>query len=230
MRGISGRGDYVELLDQPGTPASELTGNLRDLRLLNRWLGWSTGVWSELRPLLRRLNGTAILLDVATGSGDVPRALSRRAARAGIDLQLIGTDVSRAVLADASRFTGNSLTLVQHDATALPFADASVDIATLCLAAHHLDPAQLVSVLQELARVCRLGIIVSDLERGRLAYVAARLMALVLRNRLTAHDGPVSVLRAYTVPELRALAREAGLRRVRVRRRFPFRMTLVGVR
>jgi hypothetical protein len=77
-------------------------------------------------------------------------------------------------------------------------------------------------------RVARRGLVVSDLERGRLAYVAARTMALVLRNRLTSHDGPVSVLRAYTALELRRVARTAGLRGVTASRRFPFRVILVA--
>ena len=76
--------------------------------------------------------------------------------------------------------------------------------------------------------MARRGVVVSDLERSAPAYVGARLMALVLRNPLTAHDGPVSVLRAYTPPELLALARRAGLRDVRVRRGVPFRMTLTA--
>jgi SAM-dependent methyltransferase len=230
LRGLSRRGSYTELLDQPGNDPRTLAGNLRDLRLLNRWLGWSAGVWAELRPLLRGQAGPLTLLDVATGSADVPRALARRAAREGVTLRLIGTDISAAVLADARRVSRHEVALIRHDATALPFADGSVDVALLCLAAHHLDPYQLAAALRELARVSRRAVIVSDLERGRLAYTGARLMALVLRNRLTAHDGPISVLRAYTVSELRALARAAGLRRGRVRRRFPFRMTLVAVR
>ena len=120
------------------------------------------------------------------------------------------------------------MALVRHEASTLPFANGSVDVATLCLAAHHLDPPDLTCTLAELWRVSRRGVIVSDVERGRLAYIGARLMALVLRNRLTAHDGPISVLRAYTAAELAALARAAGLRGVSVRRRVPFRMILIA--
>ena len=228
LRGISRRGDYEEILDQPGVPRIELAGNLAHLRLMNRWLGWSAAVWREVRSLLPAGASSATLLDVATGSADVPRTLTRRAAARGVELRAVGSDMSAAVLAEARRARGAAVALVRHDATAIPFADASVDIATLCLAAHHLDPPQLRAALAELWRVARRGVVVSDVERGALAYVAARLLALLLRNRLTAHDAPVSVLRAYTAPELRMLARRAGLRGVRVRRRFPFRVTLVA--
>jgi len=194
---------------------------------MNRWLGWSAGLWREVRPLLP-VSGPAVLLDVATGSGDVPRALVRRAVSAGVRLSVIGSDVSAAVLVEGQRQPGPAVALVQHDATALPFADGAVDVATLCLAAHHLGPGPLRATLAELWRVSRHGVVVSDLERSPAAYLGARLMALVLRNRLTSHDGPISVLRAYTAPELAGIARRAGLRRMRVRRRVPFRLILVA--
>jgi len=227
LRGIARRGDYDELLDQPGVPIAYLSENLAHLRLLNRWLGWSAGLWPMVRALLGDAD-RATLLDVATGSGDVPRDLARRALAQGTNLRLVGSDVSAAILLDAGRQPGPAIELVRHDATAIPCASASVDIATLCLAAHHLDPPALRAALGEMWRVSRRGIVVSDLERGRLAYIAARLMALVLRNPLTSHDGPVSVLRAYTEPELRRLAHGAGLRNLRVVRRFPFRLILTA--
>jgi hypothetical protein len=47
------------------------------------------------------------------------------------------------------------------------------------------------------------------------------------RNRLTRHDAPLSVRRAYDAREALALAREAGWRSPRVEREPFFRMTLV---
>ncbi|MGN6564846.1 MAG: hypothetical protein ACTHMU_19475, partial [Thermomicrobiales bacterium] len=57
-------------------------------------------------------------------------------------------------------------------------------------------------------------------------YLGARLLVTLLRNPMTHHDAPVSVLRAYTRAELRALAHTAGLAGARVTSRFPFRLLL----
>lgn len=226
LRGIGTRRELVELLDLPGNDPLALRQNLAHLRLLNRWLGWSAAVDRDLASLMRRhALRSAIVLDIATGSADIPRDLVRRAARRGAHLDAIATDVSRDVLAGARR-TG--LALAQHDGSLLPFRDESVDVVLCSLAAHHFPPHALRHTLSEMWRVARHGLIVSDLSRGRLSYVLARLMALVLRNPLTSHDGPVSVLRAYTPHELRSLGREAGLQRIRVRTSFPARMTLVA--
>jgi SAM-dependent methyltransferase len=231
LRGAGTRRDLAELLDQPGIDRRELAGNLRDLRLLNRGLGWSRAVWAEVDTLMRRRGlRTATVLDVATGSADIPRFLLHRAAARGLRLRMLASDVSAEVLAEA-RAAGAAeagVTLLRHEGICLPFRDGVIDAVLCCLAAHHFAPGALAQLLAEAWRVARHGVIVSDLTRGRGSYLAARLMALVLRNRLTAHDGPVSVLRAYTPAELETLARGAGLQHIRVRRCFPARMTLVA--
>ena len=69
--------------------------------------------------------------------------------------------------------------------------------------------------LGEAARLARHGVVVNDLVRSRLNWLGARLLlALTTRNRYTRHDGPLSVRRAYTKVELRALLAAAGLRPV----------------
>lgn len=238
LRGISHRGDYDEFLDRPRNDPATLAGNLRDLRLMNRGLGWARTVTAQTRSLLPARRDVS-LLDIATGSADVPRACARSLAREGYRVRAVGTDASAQVLAEARRNATHRsrsprsqpatppIALLRHDATLLPFADQSFDMVTLCLAAHHFDPPDLLDVLREMWRVCRCGIVVSDLERSVPSYLGARLMALVLRNPLTAHDGPVSVLRAYTRYELRALSSRAGLERVRFHRA-PFRMTMTA--
>lgn len=230
LRGTGHRRELDELLDQPHPDPHALAQNLWHLRLLNRWLGWTAAVAHDLNRLMERCGlREATVLDIATGSADIPHYLVRTAARQGRRITAIASDISGTVLAQArSLVAGDGVALVQHTGTALPFRDATVDFVLCNLAAHHFGPEALRCVLAEMWRVARYGVLVSDLSRSRGNYLAARLMALVLHNPLTAHDGPVSVLRAYTPDELRALADAAGLERPRVHGRFPARMTLIA--
>ena len=102
--------------------------------------------------------------------------------------------------------------LVHHDALRMPFADASVEIVTCAFALHHFSPRMATGLLCEMARVARIGVIVTDLRRSHAAYWGARLLARGMNNRLTRHDGPLSVLRAYTPVEVRSWMARAGLR------------------
>jgi hypothetical protein len=71
-------------------------------------------------------------------------------------------------------------------------------------------------------------VVVTDLVRSRLSYYAARLMlALTACHEVTRHDGPLSVLRAYSVGEVREMARLAGLTPVRVSTALGYRFVLV---
>jgi hypothetical protein len=72
------------------------------------------------------------------------------------------------------------------------------------------------------------GFILNDIRRCLAGYVAAWVASRVAtRNRLTHHDMPLSVLRAYTPDELRALLRQAGVRDASVTTHPLFRMAAV---
>jgi SAM-dependent methyltransferase len=219
------RSHAVELLDAPAHDLAALADNLRDLRDLDRILGGTALTWRALLPLLP--NAPATLLDVATGGADGPRRLAALARRRGYDLRPIASDRLRDALRLA-RASGARFPLIQHDALAIPLPDGAVDFVTCSLALHHFDPPAAAALLRELARVARRAMIVNDLRRGRLAYWGARLLALGPWHAMARHDGPLSVLRAYTLEEARALVAEARLRGARVEPMPLFRMLIIA--
>ena len=106
--------------------------------------------------------------------------------------------------------------------------DRSFDVVLCSLALHHFAPGEAVQVLREMDRLSRIGFILNDIRRCLAGYVAAWSASRVAtRNRLTRHDMPLSVLRAYTPHELRALLRQAGIPNARVTTHPLFRMAAV---
>jgi ubiquinone/menaquinone biosynthesis C-methylase UbiE len=121
----------------------------------------------------------------------------------------------------------SALDFVQAEGEALPFADAEFDVVTCNLALHHFDPPAAIALLAELRRVSAIAPLVCDLRRSRLAYIATQAFAtFAARNRLTKHDAPLSVLRAYSPQEALELAHRAGWLAPWVRRDAFFRMVL----
>ncbi len=214
----------LELMDRPVDAPDELEGNLADIAFANRWLGGVAPVTREIRRV-----GARTVLDIGSGAGDVPHALVRDGRRRGIDVRVTCLDRSAEMLAIARRRTGGDerLTFVQGEGERLPFDDASFDVVTCTLALHHFEPVPARELLHEMRRVARITPIVADLTRSTLAYAATWLYARAAsRNRLTRHDAPLSVRRAYAPDEAVALARDAGWRAPSVRREAFFRMTL----
>jgi ubiquinone/menaquinone biosynthesis C-methylase UbiE len=217
-----------ELLDVPGHDLAALADNLRDLRQLDLYLGGTALTWRALLPMLRGLpaSARATLLDVATGGADGPRRLAGMARRHGYDLRPLASDRLADVLRLA-RGAGASFPLIQHDALAIPLPDSTVDFVTCSLALHHFEPAGGVALLRELCRVARHGVIINDLRRSWMAYWGARLLALGPWHAMARHDGPLSVLRSYTLAEARALVGRAGLAGARVQAKPLFWMQIV---
>lgn len=221
-----------ELLDGEDLDPRLLAGNLREIRLINRYLGWN-GAGVRIVERLAREAGLRCFsyLDVATGSGDLPRAVLRSASRSGRQVEVAALDYSPAVLAAARDYLGSApVALYQGDARALPFPDHHFDIVSFALALHHFAPDEAAQILRELARVSRRAWLVVDAERSFPAYLGVNAMRLLLRNPLTRHDAPASVLRAYTLPELRGILDRTGLDDAHAASQFPFRLIAWGTR
>ncbi|HET7461753.1 MAG TPA: methyltransferase domain-containing protein [Longimicrobium sp.] len=223
-----------ELMDQPGQDHGELAVSLADLRAVNRWLGGTRVVLRHLSELVRRHPRDRYrIVDVATGSGDIPLHVARWAREENLDVEILATDNHPTTLELARKHVGPdpSVHAGFADALRLPFHDDEFDIGLLSTALHHFnDERDCIRVLRELHRVSRLGIIVNDLARSRTALAGARLLAATVwrRHPVTRHDGPLSVRRSFTPAELRSLAARAGLTRAAVHAHFPFRVALVA--
>lgn len=225
---VLSRRNEAELLDNPNDVLVDLPGNLRDLRILNRWFGGTSIAFWHVQSLLGKRDN-ANLLDVATGSADIPASIRQRLARKGIALEVVGLDSSEEVLAEARSHSAASVRLVQGDAEQLPWPDETFDIVTCCLAIHHFETEAAVRVLSEMWRVARVGVIVVDLRRGALALAGTWIVTrTVARNPVTRHDGPLSVWRAFTPAEMAHLVTVAGWRDGTLYRHRLFRQAVVA--
>uniref|UniRef100_C6E441 Methyltransferase type 11 n=1 Tax=Geobacter sp. (strain M21) TaxID=443144 RepID=C6E441_GEOSM len=212
----------LEFLDLPADvcSAEELEGTLADLRVVNRYLG-------DTRALLKHLsahmdgNEAVSMLDVATGSADLPVAVADWARKRGIGISLTGVDINLRSIDIARKVTAGypEITLKVADALALPFPDRSFDYVVCSKMLHHMKDPEAVSLIREMLRVARRGFLVIDLRRSWIAYGLIYLLTRIFtRNRITRYDGPLSVLKSFTAAELADLATKAGAGSFTIRR------------
>lgn len=204
-----------EILDG-AVPAADLAATLADLDRFNAWFGGYRLTLQSLHGIARRVavGRRLVVADVGGGRGDFATRLVgwARRARRPIRVVVVDRDAVALGLATAARRDCAEILLVQADATALPLRERSVDVVTTTLTLHHLEPAAALTALAEMGAAARHAVVVNDLLRTRLSLALVWLATRLLRaHPMSRHDGPLSVRRAYSADELRALAETAGL-------------------
>lgn len=199
-----------ELLDDPGADPALVTESFRHLARANRWFGGAAALQFGLRRLLQGARGTFTLLDIGTGSGDLPRRAERWGRRHGVQLRPVGLERS---LVAARLAQQRGVPCVVGCAGNLPFTDGTVDIVIMSQLLHHLSRGAASEVVRRATRIARLGVVVADLRRSGLAALGFRFASGLLRfDAETRADGITSLRRGYQPAELAALLRDAGVR------------------
>ena len=221
-----------ELLDAGEGTDDDVAGSLIDLRRINRFLGGRKVIMRAIETCLERTGPEQIsLLDVGTGSADLPMAISENCRESGIETFVAAVDLSERNLriARTRLGVGPEINLVRANSMSLPFAARSFDFVTASLFLHHFQDDDVVKLLADFARIARHAVIVNDLIRNLVPYYFTRIAGPFLaKSFLTRNDGPVSVLRGFTVSEMGELADRAGLKRRELKRIFPYRLSLVA--
>lgn len=200
-----------ELLDVDAGTEDEVRASLEDLRWLNRYFG---GVRTTTKLLTRVAEKTGVrklrFLDVGSASGDGPLFAQKYLAQRGVALET--TLLDRAISHFERNSTGAAPTAAAlcGDAMKLPFRDNTFDVAGSSLFVHHLEPEEVIRFVNEGLRIVRHAVIINDLRRSFLHWLAARAGVVVYRSRLTRFDAGASVRRAYTPKELRSMLRQTA--------------------
>jgi 2-polyprenyl-3-methyl-5-hydroxy-6-metoxy-1,4-benzoquinol methylase len=201
-----------ELLDDPRADAAVVVASLRDIARINRLFGGAAAAAARIDEFLGTVpaGSTVSLLDVGTGSGDIPRAAAVVAARRGVTLRVIGLERILAAAREAER-GGNAAVLV-GDGGRLPFAARSVDLVLCAKVLHHLPGAAGNQLLREMDRVARLGVVVADIRRSAVAAAGIWLASFPMQlHPVTRRDGVISVFRGFKGSELEGICADAGI-------------------
>lgn len=212
----------TELLDtDSGTPA-EVKASLGDLQWINRWFGGIATTEEMVERVARETRQSSLsLLEVAAGSGYVPETARQRLQHRALRLQVTLLDRAPSHLSSGNR-------AVAGDALALPFRDATFDLLSCNLFAHHLSPQELVRFVDESLRVCRVAVLINDLVRHPLHLSLVYAGLPLYHSRITRHDAPASVRQAYTPEEIETLLSQSSAARVEIHRHYLFRMGVIA--
>ena len=201
----------LELMDRPQPVSSELEQDLRSIRQLNHWFGSHRIVRRFVCRWVKR-GARMRIVDLATGSGDIPRLIVDRARKIGARVEIVALDRQSATLEIARKLSGDYSEISFIEADILEFNPTEgYDLVLCSLALHHFSDEDAVRVLQRCRELSQKFVLVSDLRRGWLGMMGVYLLtALIFRAPMTRYDARLSMGRAFSFAELNALARRAG--------------------
>jgi len=188
-----------------------LERDLCNLASLNRRFGAVGLVLKRLTPLLRRREPLRIL-DLATGGGDIPRAVIRQARAMQCPVTITAVDRQAATLKIAEKHSAEFPEINYLRADILTLEPSRPHDVVMCnLALHHFEESDVIRILRQCGRWATQAVLITDLRRSRLAQAAiVAVTGLFYREPMTRHDARISSARAFSFGELHRLAIAAG--------------------
>lgn len=218
-----------ELMDDPALDPKEHAHALRGLARLNAMSRAPAALYPILKREAAKLDRPLTIVDIATGSADLPVALLRRAQREGIRFEITACDISPFALEKArERADMAGVSIMTQQLDILRQDPPAADVLMCALFLHHLDGENVRTVLTRMAAAARTRVVISDLRRGIWGTaLAAVIPRLVTRSRIVHVDALRSARAALSLGEARAMTRDtAGGTGWTVRPAFPARMLI----
>ena len=221
-----------EAMDDPSLERKWHAQALTGLARINYFSRSGQTLWSAIRTLSKKPGKNFFrVLDIATGAGDVPIFLWKKARSEGLRLEIDACDKSPQALAHAQTLAKNisvRFFALDIDRESIP---SGYDIIACSLFLHHLKNKEAVDFLKRIGQAAERLIVINDLERSvaglALAYTAPRLLTA---SSIVHEDSVKSVRAAFTRQEALRMAEEAGLAGAKIRPVWPARFLLTWER
>lgn len=221
-------------MDGPAAHTRELDQALRELELINHFLGGYHVVRNGLSKLLFPRAQPWRIVDYGCGGGDVLRVVADWARLRGISVELTGVDYNARALAYA-RSGSHEYPHINFELGRVGDANGGTrdrgpryDIALCNLFCHHFTNAELVPLLNQIHRNAAI-LLVNDLHRHPFAYHAIRLLThMFSRSPMVKHDAPLSVLRAFRRTDLVDVMAQTSWQTSSIRWMWAFRFQVIG--
>ncbi|RPD99678.1 methyltransferase domain-containing protein [Aureibaculum marinum] len=204
------RSNVLEIMDDFSLKGDCLYNTLDQLATINKWLGGNRVTLNGIKKLLKNYpkNKEFTVIDLGCGNGDMLRIVYRYLKKKHYKFKLIGIDANIFTINYAKKLSKNypEITYLQQDVFSEDFKLLNYDLVLATLFYHHFKENELVNLLSSQLKIAKLGIIVNDLHRHRLAYYLFKGLTLFIKNPMVKEDGLTSILRGFKRKELYALS------------------------
>ncbi|MDZ7755378.1 methyltransferase domain-containing protein [Rhodohalobacter sp.] len=215
--------DLIEWMDRRDCDQEKLFNTYRQFYTINKLLsGWSRLFDLYLKPIIEANGGSATILDIGCGGGDILNHLDKLCQKAGYNVQLTGADPDpRAKEFFEMNLNNREIRFRQKTSSQLVEEGARFDIVISNHLLHHLTNIEVNSLCRDSEKLAKQLVLFNDIERSDIGYgLFAVTTPIIFRNSFISVDGKISIRRSFRKDELQDLLPDGW----DVKRKFPFRL------
>ena len=206
------RSEEEEIMDDLDYNGPILHDALNKLAKINQWLGGNIVTINGLKKALKNhpKNESITIIDLGCGGGDILREVSQFGKKNGYNFNLLGIDANPHTINYAIKLSHNydNVNFKAIDIFSEAFDALQYDLVLTTLFLHHFKEDQLISFLKPVLEKAKLGVVVNDLHRHKLAYYLFKLLCTTIKNKTIIEDGLTSVLRGFKRKELEYISKQ----------------------
>ncbi|MFN0118186.1 MAG: methyltransferase domain-containing protein [Elusimicrobiota bacterium] len=232
MFDLSQRSTTQEIMDTKTMSIPEMERTLSFLDFTNRFFGGNRIILNYFERCSKKWDKNKIIqiLDIGTGSGDLCCFLAQWAKRKQFSVSIVGIDIVPEIIQIAKKKTNSysNISIQQITIFELIEKKEKFDYVIGNLLLHHIEIPDQIKFLQTLDLISQRGIVLSDLQRSWVSFFSIGFISYLSLNPIVMNDGPLSVRRAFTAPDLEELKNKSKLSYLQVKKEPWFRISLSG--
>jgi len=214
--GTKCRIDKAEIMDNFSVGGDLLCDTLDKLETINHWLGGNKVTINGLKKILLNhpKEKKLTIIDVGCGSGDILRSVANFGRRNNYKMTLIGVDANPTAISYAKKLSKkyHEILFLTENIFSNDFEKRKFDVLLATLFLHHFNKDELVRFLSKSLTNAKLGIVVNDLHRHKLAYFLFLALSVFIKNRMVVEDGLTSISRAFKRKDLENISRKINVK------------------
>jgi len=226
---LKNRSYQSELLDEPDIRKDLLFQNLKELNIINSYLGGHIISLKGLKKVMTDQSKKYSIVDIGCGGGDSLKAIAKWSSQKKYRIDLSGVDLKEDCIDYAKAFCSDypDIKFYTDDFRNIFSKDEQIDIVHASLFCHHFKEDDIVAFIK-FCKVNNSIFIINDLERNPIAYYAIKLLtALFSKSPLVKNDAPLSVWRGFKKREWETIIQKAGIKNYAIKNCFAFRHMVI---
>ena len=218
----------AEIMDDFSLQGREFKTALDQIARINQLLGGNKVTLNGIKEILKKVNTSQpiIITDVGCGNGDMLRMLADYGLKNNLKFKLIGIDANLFTV-NYARTLSNEYQNIEYlclDIFSDEFVQLEYDIVLCTLTLHHFTNEQILNIITTFNNNAKLGIVVNDLHRSKLAYNLFKLICKVFNlSKMSREDGLVSILRGFKKEELEQFSKKINFKNYTINWKWAFR-------